>query len=188
MAGVLALTACSPAGPADRELGLRAAADRSVSRFPGDADQLVRRGRLLLGMGKTDEAAADFQRALEASPSPGRFAELGKEVWDAGRPEPALVLWEKGLERFPSDFGLLRNSGLAYYQKGDLARAAERYRSAAEGDPSSLVARTDLAWALLGLGRIAEARSTCSSVLARDPGNSAAKAVLSRIEGQGTSR
>jgi tetratricopeptide (TPR) repeat protein len=134
------------------------------------------------------EAAALLARAAEAgAPPPARdFLALGKELWDGGERERAAALWQAGIERHPGDATLARNLAYARYAAGDLAAAERLYRRAAELAPDSAAIQTDLAWALLGLGRRDDVRAICLRVLAREPGNEAARALLVRLEPAGS--
>jgi tetratricopeptide (TPR) repeat protein len=158
-----------------------ATAMSAVDRFPGEADLSLRRGRTRLQLGSIAEALADYRRSLSGSPTEGRFAQLGKDLWEADAKPAAIELWNSGLERFPESLLLHRNLGFAYYDANDFRTAVSHYRKAAAAAPRDTAVRTDLAWALLRVGSFDEARALCERTLAEQPGNQAAQAVLAAI-------
>jgi tetratricopeptide (TPR) repeat protein len=157
------------------------AAVTAVERFPDEADPLLRRARARLQLGEIGEAIADYRRSLAVSSTEARFVQLGKELWEDGAKPAAVEIWEAGAQRFPASLPLHRNLGFARYEAGDYPGAVTHYRRAAEVAPEDLAAKTDLAWALLRLGSLDEARAICHQVLAREPTNQAALGVLSHV-------
>jgi tetratricopeptide (TPR) repeat protein len=154
-------------------------------RFPGEADPRARRARALRDLGQLEAALADYRAALALQPAAPRYAQFGKELWDAGARRSALVLWEDGLTVHPADILLLRNAGFARYDARDNEGAERLYRRAIAAAPSNLAARTDLGFALLAGGKTGEASEICAEVLRIDPGNAAASAILGRIPAAG---
>jgi Flp pilus assembly protein TadD len=75
----------------------------------------------------------------------------------------------------------MRNVARCRYDLADFEGAVRDYRKLAAALPADGMARTDLAWALLRAGRLDEARSICEAVLARDPGNAGARAILGQM-------
>jgi tetratricopeptide (TPR) repeat protein len=126
-------------------------------------------------------AAAPPASARAGAPEPEnavRCHSRAQAFWDAGDKRAALEAWKECARRFPAQKVFLRNVARCRYDLGDFEGAVRDYRELAAALPADLVARTDLAWALLRAGRLEEARSVCAAVLARDPGNAAARAIL----------
>jgi tetratricopeptide (TPR) repeat protein len=107
--------------------------------------------------------------------------EAGKRIWDLGGKAPALTIWEQAGLRYPEEAWLIRNVGRARYDLADFEGAARDYRKALDLSPGDNGIRTDLAWALLAASQINEARQLCLEVLAEDPSNEAARAILARL-------
>ena len=133
----------------------------------------------------------ELQRVLdqltqESRQAPGDAAEhfyrVGKSLWDAGDKAAALQVWAAGAAALPREPSLHRNAGLSRYDLGDYAGAAQDLSRAVELAPDDSVAKTDLAWAYLKLGRLAEARSLSLEVLRVRPNDEAATAILARVE------
>ena len=72
----------------------------------------------------------------------------------------------------------LARLGLAQYSAGNFSGAEATYRRLTEDYPSEMDYRTGLGWALLKLGKSAEAKAIFDGVLAVSPDNVNAKAGL----------
>lgn len=107
-------------------------------------------------------------------PATGRIGlGLADSALAGGAPGLALQVSKAVLAHSPNDVPALLRRGDAYYQLGDLSRAAASYRQAAMLQPRATAA-------LMGLGRVAlatdpaEASARFSEVLALEPGNQSA--------------
>ena len=82
-------------------------------------------------MGRYDEAAADYERFLEANPT--NWAAINDYAWvllKAGRAEDAAIATLKGLEVHPSNPWLLNTNAIALYELGYLPEARRQARAA----------------------------------------------------------
>jgi len=122
---------------------------RGALRFPQDARPLRHRGHRYLTTREFDKAIVDFEQAAKLMT--GRPNEGEPDGAPGRRPSPSATL----------KFNIYYHLGLAYYLKGDFAKALAAYREcmkySADND-DSLVATSDwLYMTLRRLGRKAEA-------------------------------
>jgi hypothetical protein len=123
----------------------------------------------------------DLQPRLNCD-SPAECFRAGNRFWRAGDKADAMRIWEAAAKRYPRDSSFPRNIAFGLYSQGDYSGSIRAYRRALAIAPNEISIQTDFAWALLAAKRLDEARSLCLEVLAREPGNTAAKSVLSRIK------
>lgn len=99
---------------------------RVLELRPEDLPSLVRRGRVLLDLGRIDEAEQAFDRVLELDPeSAAAHQGLGEVRYKQGRVEEAIASFERALELQPEASSLHYKLGLAYRKVGDLDAARE---------------------------------------------------------------
>lgn len=115
---------------------------------------------------------------LPADVSRDRYYRVVADMESTGHSAAARRAWEAALERWPEDPVALFGLGNVALTLGDTREAELLYRRLIEVDPSQLMARNNLAYALAGQGRYEEARRELGRALAVAPPESAAAAVL----------
>jgi len=163
------------------EDGALQALRRAVESSPDDAVAQTRLGLNLLNRGKAHEAIVPLQHAAGLDPNnQSTLNALQLALRKDGQPEQAdsvkRRLAELLRDKDNADQKLvsaleLNNKGSALEKSGDTRGALERYRAALEIDPDHVGIRTNLAVALLKLGRWDEGISQMREALRRDPGN-----------------
>jgi tetratricopeptide (TPR) repeat protein len=127
-------------------------------------------GTALLQMGRVDEAAIHFQKALEVQPN---YAEarsnLGNVFFQKGRVDEAVANYQKALEINPK-FALARyNVGVAFLQNGRGHDAVEHFQGALEIEPDFAKAHYNLGVTFVQLGRVSEAIAQYNEALEINP-------------------
>ena len=150
--------------------------------------------RMLLNMGRAEQATAELNRLLEQAPDSGLLHyEEGRLHYAQKRHAEALAAFSRALELgfgVPVvDMDLEKIRFLAHYYRARSAMELKRpqeaivdYEMAITLDPSHLAARTELARLLLDLGRPLEARGHLALVLKERPQDRGAQRLLQRIE------
>ena len=141
---------------------------------------------VLASAGRTDEATAEFRRALDCPVQP-LFGEtldmyglvhenLGTALLQQRRPAEAAEQFEQALRSAaPAKTADLQiKLGTAQAAAGQTDRAAAAFRTALQADPQSRVAHVYLARLLDNSGRHAEAEQHCRAALQIAPGDLAA--------------
>jgi TolB-like protein/Flp pilus assembly protein TadD len=114
------------------------------------------------------------EQALALDPaSPEAFAALGNIAIDEGRRDTARRLFQRAIALRPSFATAHQWLGTSLMTAGELEAGLASLQRSAELDPRSLVTGHNQLWALLALGREAEARAACERVLAFVPEYSA---------------
>jgi len=130
----------------------------AVQCAPEDASAHLNLGNAYGRLGRLDEAAASYRRALDADPE---FAEAHNnlsELWlECGRLEDALVSCEQALRIKPDFAGAHQHLGRVLTRLGRFEAAAHSCRRAIALSPGFAEAHNTLGSALLGLGRAQEA-------------------------------
>jgi len=155
---------------ADPEGALRALA-RTRELDPAYAPARWRAGRLLLGLGRLEEAEAEFAAALDLAPEDAAATVgLARVRLQEQRPDEAVELLEAYTERQPDDANARYLLGTAYRAAGRMEEAARALAAGQGGDPVQrdpwddeilalrTGARTDFLQAvgLIGEGRVDE--------------------------------
>jgi protein O-mannosyl-transferase len=127
-------------------------------------------GIALNNMGKTDEAIAHYQQAIELRPN---YAEahynLGRLLAQKGQLDDALTHYKKALEINPADAEAWNNLGVTLFGIGRVDDAIAHYQHALEIRPDYAEASCNLANALLSKGDLDEAIRRYSACLALSP-------------------
>ena len=115
-------------------------------------------GNMLVLQGKTAEAIAQFQRAIEIKPD---YAEahynLAIVLDRQGKPGEAIDHYRKALEINPDFVAAHNNLGMALLNQGRLEEASEQFHLALDKDPTFAEAHSNLGFLLSKQGRTAEA-------------------------------
>jgi tetratricopeptide (TPR) repeat protein len=146
----------------------RAMFDRALQQTPADGEVLVGRARVLLKLGRRQEAIADFRRGLKLvhEPRPEYVVELAQALKAEGQVEEALRSLDEGIKRLGPIVPLQ-----AYALELELGR---KNREAALARLETILARAERreSWfarrgdILLEVGRNAEARQSYEAALA----------------------
>ncbi len=133
-------------------------------------------GIALNDRGKTDEAMAHYQRAIELRPS---YAEahynLGRLLAQNGQLDNAVTHYEKALEINPADAEAWNNLGVTLFGIGRVDDAIAHYQGALKIRPDYAEASCNLANALLSKGDLDGAIARYSACLALSPNQAEAQ-------------
>ena len=130
------------------------------------------RGVVLMSRGRTDEAVAQYQRALEIRPDfPEAHNNLGNALPRRGRIDEAIAEYEKALETRPDYADAHNNLGSALVSRGQIDEAITHCRKALEVQPDCFLAHVNLGLALAGRKRFDEAASHFRDALRLQPGH-----------------
>jgi tetratricopeptide (TPR) repeat protein len=146
-----------------------AAYERAISLEPAKADYYVGKGRTLARMRKYDEAFAAYGAALKLEPdNPMVLRYRGHNYVNVKRLDDALADLTKAEAMKKDENGIYYHLALAYYLKGEYAKAADAYegcvRTAPAGDDGPV---SCMAWQYLALrraGRDADAQKILEKV------------------------
>ncbi len=161
--------------------GALAAFRRAVSLSPDDAVAQYRLGAQLLDTGAAHDAVEHLDSAVRLDPkNQSALNALQRALRQDGQVERAEAVKARltGLlrERDQADQKMVKafeinNRGAELEKAGDLRGALEQYRAALQLLPEHVGIRTNLAVALLKLGKWEEGISQMREALRRDPGN-----------------
>jgi tRNA A-37 threonylcarbamoyl transferase component Bud32/cytochrome c-type biogenesis protein CcmH/NrfG len=134
-------------------------------------------GGVVTGAGTTPDA----QGPAGAAPQPSRGAPPAAppqpvEIRPAAPPAAAAATSGGG------DAAAVNKEGEALFERGDLARAAERFRRAVRSEPGNAYYRNNLGWALFQLGRVDEADRELREAVRLDPRRDIAYANIGEVE------
>ena len=122
-------------------------------------------GLPLAALGRSAEAAAQFEKALGLNPNYAEaHSSLGDALRDQGRLEQALACYERGAALKPSAENE-NKTGATLLTLGRLAEAITRCERAATMNPALFEANMNLAKAHLGAGRPVEAAASAMRAL-----------------------
>ncbi len=197
------------AGPTAATRGPAMGAPAAVAKFHQQAMERVTRARACVEDARREmrearwgKAESALQLALSFDPGNPEAANLLKEVsgharmqraeaWiaqaqsedEGGRTREALALYKKAADtEAPTAVVLVRLGKLLLQLEDDTRGAVNAFRKAVQKDPRLVDARLSLADAYVRVGLGANARREVDAVLAQDPKNDAAKALLKRIK------
>jgi tetratricopeptide (TPR) repeat protein len=135
---------------------------RRLSRAdPEDAAARINLGRALRDAGRTDEAVANYRRAVAISPNnPLPHFNLANALRAQGKLDEAILHYREAL-RVGSDDAIMQsvhtNLATALFERGQTEEAERHFREAQRLAPHALEPNLNLATALSRLGRPAEA-------------------------------
>jgi Tfp pilus assembly protein PilF len=128
-------------------------------------------GILYSQRGKNDEAAAQFQRAIELQPDHAEaFNNLGNVYLQQGKWDDAVTQYKQAFKLRPKYADAQNNLGLALLQKGRLDEAIGHFLAALDLRPDYADARNNLGYALLQKGRYKEAEEHFRAAVALNSG------------------
>lgn len=127
-------------------------------------------GNALLDQGKTDEAIAHFEQAIQIKPDHAEaHYNLANALVRKGRSDDAIVHYQRALELKPDDPKTHCNLGIAYLQKGDVDDAIAQLQITLQLKPDDLVVRNNLGNALFQKGKLDEAIAQFQQILQLKP-------------------
>jgi len=130
-----------------------------------------RLGNLLLETGRVDEAIPHLEAAVKTSPTAANRFALAVAYLKSKRLEEAAPLLEQALGERPDSFELRMTYGRLLRDLRRFAPAAQQFRAAAELDPKSKEAWSELAGVLVLLDSHPQALAALERVQALDPEN-----------------
>jgi len=160
--------------------------DAYLSVKPSDADFLVKKGDALLALGRRDEAAAQFEKALAVAPREQRIrARLDELKFDiagvlsrallasaGGNYSQAIALFDQVIVRDKGNLNALMGKAVALRRSGDTEGAHEVVRKVLTIAPKHPAALMTLGRILEDLGRSEEALNTYAEFLDVSPQDS----------------
>jgi adenylate cyclase len=158
-----------------------AAAERALALDPSLADAYAVRGRILMRLGRNDEALAAHEESLRlGSDSFGVRFQFGATCFLLGRHEAAIEHYERAAQLLETDFMALANATMSYEALGRREglisasrRALDRIEREIEAHPDNATALAlgAVVLALLGVkGRAKEWASRAMTIEPDDPG------------------
>ena len=147
------------------------------------AEALRVRVRLLLDLGRKDQALAESAGALEASPDAGAIHEIRGYVLEASGAEASEVQahLERAVALAPDAWRPLHSLGAHLERAGALEEALGLFRRAAEAAPVEAEPGRGIARVLSRMGRAEDAETAWESHLREQPWDSTAALELARI-------
>jgi tetratricopeptide (TPR) repeat protein len=147
------------AAPAEPTLeAARAEYEQKLGADSKDAVLLNRLGEVLVRMGRTDEAAARFARAVSLQPLESTYRiNLARATGELGQTDRSIVQYREASRLRPMDYDTLNALGLALQKKGDDEAAVAEFAKARRANPSGPAAVLGLATSLEKVGRVDEA-------------------------------
>jgi tetratricopeptide (TPR) repeat protein len=142
----------------------------SLSRWPADArlHSLLAELRWMRGVGP--DATAALEQAIRDFPAEMQLRLVAADLLrNMEFPARALVLLEEGLARAPESAAFLTSTGVVLDELDRCAEALELLRAAIPRARNRAQAQRNLVPALLRTGEVAEALSTCDTLLAAAP-------------------
>jgi tetratricopeptide (TPR) repeat protein len=126
-------------------------------------------GSALIGLGRFEEAQAEYRMALEIQPNYAlAHHNLGTALSRLGRFDEALAEYRKALQIQPDDVEVHCNVGAALTRLGRFDEALAHYRKALEIRPNFAMGHGNLGNLLAGLGRFDEAAAQYRQALEID--------------------
>ena len=111
------------------------ALSKAEAELPDNPLAAYHHGQALLLVGRTDQAAAAMQRAIERDPPRRDYltiaSQLGRLYQRGGKVEEALRIWNRLEASFPGDEGVRQRVARVLMEEGDYDGALRRYQSLA---------------------------------------------------------
>lgn len=159
------------------------AAQRAALLLPQDPDCHSNLGSALRRLGRLEEAAMRYTRALELAPkAPELWNNLGNVQRDLGRFDAAIATYRRALE-LRTDFAVSHNNlGVVLQSAGRLDEAMESYRRAVAIEPEYVDAHVNVGIALRLQSRTPEAQACCRRALELNPSSAAALRLQAELD------
>ena len=122
-------------------------------------------------LGNRDGAIAAFEKVVELDSTQSEaYSYLADLYLAVGKPEKAAEIEARSRAVGAEDATALFNLGANYWNKKEFAKAEEYFRRATEVDPKFAMAWKNLGFALVNMGRTAEAAGALNRYLELEPG------------------
>ena len=156
---------------------------------PRDATLWNALGLIANQLGKDNEAAEYFQRAISISSNfMIAHSNLGSTCKRMGKLNEALTHFKKAEELDPTSADVQYNLGSTYFSLKEVKAAESHLRKATKLRPDYAMAHNDLGSLLFNDGKIDEAKVHFRRVLEIDPQNQEAQHVMNALEHKNTDR
>lgn len=147
--------------------------DRAIALNPNVAKVWLNKGNALAAMGRNDSSRVAFDRALALQPgNPDTWNNRGALKLQTGDLAGAIADCSRAIELNPNHRDAYANRASAYVQRGELEAALADSRRAVElapGRPDGYLQHGTAGFALLRLGRYAEASAAFDRAIAEAP-------------------
>jgi tetratricopeptide (TPR) repeat protein len=142
---------------------------RKIKDFPALTRAL---GQVYMVLGKTDEAAAEYTKLIDAGPATAElYSARGGAYQNAGRFDDSIADFNKVLALKPNDLLALNNRAAAYWKKGDLAAAIKDLDAVLAINPDMPIALINRCHILTRQGHFDEGLPSCDRAEQLDPNN-----------------
>ncbi len=136
-------------------------------------------GSALFAAGQKEEGLAHYREALRLhAPALAYHRQAAREAEERGEDAVAIQHYGKVLTLVPTDAGVRERLGGVLLRTGEYGRALAQFNEALRYEREAVQPRLGIARALVGLGRMAEARGLLEAVLQMEPANEEAGALL----------
>jgi serine/threonine protein kinase len=114
-------------------------------------------GLLIYNTGSYDQAAAEFQRAIELEPNTSdAYRRLGRAFEKNGQIDKGLEAYRRAVDIEPGYYRNLQALGGFWFERGDYNEAVRHFERAVELAPGEPGVRSDLGQAYINAGQFAE--------------------------------
>jgi arylsulfatase A-like enzyme/Tfp pilus assembly protein PilF len=153
-----------------------------IARGNGYADVYFNAAEIYRARGRTAEAQAAYQRALDDRPGNLQIAAAYAdfELQNAG-PDAAEAIYRRLLTIYPDDPRILNNVALLHSHRGDMQGAFDLLDHVVQTHPEYVNARVNYAELLQSAGRFVEASAQLEAALQRVAGTPSEKLVADRL-------
>jgi protein O-mannosyl-transferase len=122
---------------------------QALSRTSDNLMAELNLGEAVYKLGRTPEAIAHFERALQIDPNQAWvYSSMGAALLEIGRPNESLTVLQKAIELDPKSSDAHYNLGNTFLQMGRGSDAIAHYKRALELAPDDTETMNNLAWTL----------------------------------------
>src|SRR3989339_113173 len=144
-------------------------------KIGNDPEEFIRRGVLLLIMGRLDEALTEYKKVTELHPNYAKGWEgKGITLGIQNHYKESLDAINKASELTPQDALIWYNKGIILHQLGRFDEALDAYNKAIKINPNYSLAWGNKTVSLIKLCRFDDALKACNKVMELDPKNTGA--------------
>lgn len=160
--------------------------DQSLKLDPKHQKSWLNSARVLLDLGRTDEALGRVQTALEHDSASGEaWRVLGRAQVELGDADEAVEAYRHAIALDERDVWAMNNLGLVYIQQGRYSEALPPLARATQLKPTAPVFQNNLGQALERSGYPAAAEAAYQAALAADSTYAKASLGLDRVKNRG---
>ncbi len=151
----------------------------TISKRPGNARAYKEFGNVLDGAGRTSEALANYDRAVQLRPDYiTAYYDKAVALLKMGQASAAIEQFDRALSMDPAHVKALKGKGDALVQAGQADAAIPPYEMAVKLQPDDSGAARNLGIALLTVGRVSEGIERLEAALRSDPRDAGAHSNL----------